>query len=94
MQMEEPVARRRSKSTPQRETYDHDAHKAEPMEPLEGAMTFLYLMQQQAAIDVSAGNDPRARWWIAKEYDLEQERARRRAWKDANRAAGRSSRRG
>lgn len=36
---------------------DHDAHKQAPMDPLEGAMTFLYLMQQQAAIDLVTGTN-------------------------------------
>jgi hypothetical protein len=94
MPSEGPVARRRTSSAKKRrEAYDHDAHKAVPMDPLEGAMTFLYLMQQQAAIDVATGNDPLERWRVAKEQDRELERARRRAWKDASHAAGRSSRR-
>lgn len=42
------------------------------MDPLEGALTFLYLMQQQAAIDVATGTDPMARWRAAKEYDRRQ----------------------
>jgi hypothetical protein len=45
----------RSTST---ERFDHDAHKAELMDPLAGAMTFLYLMQQQASIDLATGTDP------------------------------------
>jgi hypothetical protein len=61
-----------------RERFDHDAHKAELMEPLDGAMTFLYLMQQQAAIDLSSGTDPVVRWRAAKAFDLDLEREQRR----------------
>jgi hypothetical protein len=62
----------RPTSTPAK--FDHDAHKTELMEPLAGAMTFLYLMQQQAAIDLSTGTDPVERWRAAKAFDLGAER--------------------
>ena len=60
------------------EPYDHDAHKLVPMDPLAGVMTFLALMQQQAAIDVATGTDPRERWRIAKEYDRQEREERLR----------------
>ena len=59
--------------------FDQDAHKAETLEPLAGAMTFLYLMQQQAAIDLSVGADPVERWRAAKAFDLAVESERLRA---------------
>lgn len=58
------------------ERYDHDAHKAQLMDPVEGAVTFLTLMKLQAAIDVATGTDPVERWRVAKEYDR-RERAKR-----------------
>lgn len=68
MSTRKPKARpKRREKTPDR--YDHDAHKAQLMDPLEGALTVLHLMQLQAAIDVATGTDPRERWRIAKEYD-------------------------
>ncbi len=66
------------RTAPVRESFDQDAHKAELMEPLAGAMTFLYLMQQQASIDLSSGADPVERWRAAKAFDLDMERERRR----------------
>ncbi|MCW8139896.1 MAG: hypothetical protein KIT58_13445 [Planctomycetota bacterium] len=75
------TTRRRSQRSPHaRGSYDHDAHKREPMEPAAGAMTFLALMCQQAAIDAAMGNDPRERWERAKAVDREQraEAAKRR----------------
>ncbi|MBX3469966.1 MAG: hypothetical protein KF878_24075 [Planctomycetes bacterium] len=79
------TTRRRSQRSPRAgEAYDHDAHKQEPMEPAAGAMTFLALMCQQAAIDAAMGNDPRERWERAKAVDRGQreeaaKRRRRRA---------------
>ncbi len=80
------MAPRRRPSSKQR--YDHDAHKAQLMDPLEGALTFLYLMQQQAAIDLATGTDPFVRWRAAKEYDRRQRAEREKPAKRARRREG------